>query len=159
MKKAFSTQWKGSRQPRKQRKYRAKSPLHIRHRFLSSNLSKELRKRHGRRSIEVRKGDSVRIMRGEFKRKTGKVDRVDLKRTRINIQGIQRAKKDGTKISVWFAPSNLQITELNMDDKERLKSKTEKSENKGQGLPNPILENKEKNKKEKKDASNKRNNT
>ena len=79
-------------------------------------------------------------MRGEFKRKTGKVDRVDLKRTRISIQGIQRAKKDGTKISVWFAPSNLQITELNMDDKERLKIKTEKSgkENKAKPEEKPM---------------------
>lgn len=128
MKKAFSTKWKASKQPRKQIKYRAKAPLHIRHKFLSSNLSKELRKRHGRRNIEIRKGDSARIMRGEFKRKTGKVDRVDLKRTRISIQGIQRAKKDGTKINVWFAPSNLQITELNIDDKERLKSKMAKEE-------------------------------
>ena len=128
MKKAFSTSWKGSKKPRKQRKYRARAPLHIKHRFLSSNLSKELRKRYGRRNIEIRKGDSVRIMRGEFKKKTGKVDGVDVKRTRINIQGIQRAKKDGTKIIIWFAPSNLQITEINTDDKERLKIKAGKSE-------------------------------
>jgi len=156
MKKAFSTQWKGSKQPRKQRKYRAKAPLHIRHKFLSVNLSKELRKRHNRRNIETRKGDSIRIMRGEFKRKTGKVDRVDVKRTRIGIQGIQRAKKDGTKISIWFNPSNLQITELNMDDKERLKSKTEKSER--ENKEKPIKKEDKTNKEQKKDASNKRNN-
>ncbi len=120
MKKAFSTSWKGSRQPRKQRKYAANAPLHIKHKFMSANLAKELRKAHGKRNIEIRKNDSVRIMRGEFKGKKGKSDRASLKRGKVSIQRIQRAKRDGTKVSIWFMPSNLQITELNLDDKERM---------------------------------------
>lgn len=124
MKKTFSTRWKSSKQTRKQRKYQARAPLHIRHKFLSANLSKELRKKIGRRSLELRKGDNVKIMRGEFKKKTGKILGVDLKKTRISIEGIQRKKKDGTKVNVYFHPSNLQILEIK-EDKFRLKEKDE----------------------------------
>ena len=42
MKKIFSKHWKSSKQPRKQRKYRAKAPLHIKRKLLNVNLSKEL---------------------------------------------------------------------------------------------------------------------
>jgi len=116
MKKIFSKAWKSSKQTRKQRKYRANAPLHIKHKFLSANLSKELRKKLGIRNLETRKGDTVKIMRGEFKKKTGKVASVDLKRTRIAIEGIQKKKKDGTKVNVYFHPSNVQILEIKEDN-------------------------------------------
>src|SRR3989344_2724324 len=119
MKKAFSTQWKGSKQPRKQRKYRANAPLHIRRKIMSSNLTKELRKKYGTRNISVRKGDSVRIMTGAAKKKTGKVEQVDVKKMKITVEGIHRTKKDGTKIALWFDPSNVQIKELTLTDKKR----------------------------------------
>ncbi len=122
MKKKFSTQWKSSKQTRKQRKYLANAPLHLRHKLLSANLSKELRKKYKRRSFPVRKGDKVKIMVGKFKGKEGKVGSVDLKKLRVTIEGIQRQKKDGTKINVYFHPSNLQILELNLEDKERIKA-------------------------------------
>jgi len=122
MKKKFSKHWKASKQPRKQRKYRANAPLHIRHKLMSANLDKDLRKKYGRRSFPLRKGDSVKIMRGEFKGKTGKISVVDLKKLRVAVEGIQRTKKDGTKINVWFDPSNLQIKELNLEDKKRMKA-------------------------------------
>jgi len=122
MKKKFSKKWIGSKQPRKQRKYRANAPLHIKHRLISANLDKELRKKYKRRSFPIRKGDHVEIMRGEFKKKTGKIAIVDLKKLRVSIEGIQKTKKDGTKVNVWFSPSNLRIKELNLDDKERKKA-------------------------------------
>ena len=71
MKQKFSTKWVGSKQPRKQRKYRANAPLHILHTMMSSNLNKELRKKYGKRSFPVKKGDTIKIMIGEFKGKTG----------------------------------------------------------------------------------------
>ena len=122
MKQRFSTSWIGSKQPRKQRKYRANAGLHIRHVMMGANLSKELRKKYGKRSFPLRKGDSVRIMVGAFKKKTGKIDSVDLKKLRVMIEGIYRTKKDGTKVSVYFNPSNLQIKELNLEDKMRKKA-------------------------------------
>ncbi len=122
MKKLFSNSWIGSKQVRKQRKYRFEAPLHLSHHLVSATLSKELRKKYARRSIPLRKGDKVKIMRGSFFDKEGKVSSVDLKRKRIMIEGIQRTKKDGSKISVVFDPSNLMIKELALEDKERVKS-------------------------------------
>ena len=119
MKKQFSKKWKASKQPRKQRKYLAEAFIHLRRKFLSANLSKELRKKYSRRSFPLRKNDSVKIMRGSFKGKKGKIEKIDYKRIRVNIEGIQKSKKDGTKVKVWFAPSKLQILELNLDDKKR----------------------------------------
>jgi len=120
MKQKFSTKWKASKQPRKQRKYRANAPLHIRKKFVSAHLSLDLRKKHGRRSFALKKGDNVKIMIGEFKRKTGNIGIVDLTKSRVSIEGLQRLKKDGTKVNVWFNPSNLLIQELNLEDKKRL---------------------------------------
>ena len=129
MKQKFSASWKGSRQARKQRKYLANAPINTR-RLMNANLSKSLRKEHGKRSIPVRKGDEVKIMVGEFKKKTGKVNIVDFKNKRVAIEGIQRKKKDGTKINVWFNPSNLQIQSLNLDDKKRIEMIKRKLNNK-----------------------------
>jgi large subunit ribosomal protein L24 len=122
MKQKFSRQWKASKQPRKQRKYRVNAPLHLRHKAVSANLSKELKTKYKRKSFPLRKGDTVKIMIGEFKKKTGKISIVNLTKMRIAIEGIQKQKKDGTKVNVYFNPSNLQITELNLEDKERDKA-------------------------------------
>ncbi|MBI2452588.1 50S ribosomal protein L24 [Candidatus Pacearchaeota archaeon] len=122
MKKKFSTKWKSSRQKRKQRKYFLEAPLHIKHRFLSAPFSKELRKKYGKRNIPIRKGDEVLVMRGALKKKKAKVASVELKKTRVVLEGLQRTKKDGTKINVYFHPSKLQIQSLNLEDKERVKA-------------------------------------
>jgi len=121
MKKEFSTAWKKSKQPRKQRKYLAKAPLHLRKKFVSVNLSKELRKKFGKRNVSVRKGDRVKIIRGKFKGKSGKITGVYLKNSRVTIEGIQIKKQDGSKVNVKLQPSNLQIIELNLEDKKRSK--------------------------------------
>lgn len=122
MKKDFSVHWKASKQPRKQRKYLAKAPLHIKRKLFSAHLSKELRKKYQRRSFPLRKGDTVKIARGSFKGKSGKIEGLDSRRVKVSIEGMQRAKKDGTKVNIFFDSSNLQIQEMNLDDKERIKS-------------------------------------
>tara|TARA_Y100000310_G_C20560224_1_gene752688 strand:+ start:560 stop:1036 length:477 start_codon:yes stop_codon:yes gene_type:complete len=120
MKQKFSTKWIGSRQPRKQRKYRANAPLHLRHKFLSVNLAKDLRTKYSKRNIPIVKGDKVKIMKGEFKSKTGKISIVSNYKLKVAIEGIQKTKKDGTKVNVYFDPSNIQIQELNLEDQKRL---------------------------------------
>jgi len=120
MKQKFSTHWISSTQPRKQRKFIANAPLHVRHKFLSANLSKDLRKKYAKRNLPLRKGDEVLIMRGAFKKKKAKLTSVDLKKTRVTLEGIQRTKKDGSKVNVFFHPSILQIQVLNLDDKQRV---------------------------------------
>ncbi len=119
MKKQFSTKWKGSKQPRKKRKYAAKAPLHIKKKFVRVNLSKELRKKYGKRNIGVRKGDNVKIMNGGFRGKIGKVTNVYLKIGKITLEGIQRKKRDGSKVDVKINPSNVQIIEMELGDKNR----------------------------------------
>jgi len=86
---------------------------------MSVNLSKELRKKYGKRNFPAIKGDEIRIMRGEFKNRISKITDVDLKNMKIIIDGIYRTKKDGTKIQVEFEPSNLQIKNLELNDKKR----------------------------------------
>ncbi|MCH8003477.1 MAG: 50S ribosomal protein L24 [Nanoarchaeota archaeon] len=121
MKTKYSSSWKKSKQPRKQRKYRRNAPLHIKQKFVSSHLSKELRKKYKKRSLNLRKGDSIKVTRGQFKNKSGKVDEVSLKKTSVYISGIEIVKRDGTKARYPIHPSNLIITEVNMDDKMRNK--------------------------------------
>ena len=118
----FSKTWNKSTQPRKQRKYRYNSPLHIKNKFMSVHLSKPLKEKYKKRNTTIRKGDSINVLRGKFKGKTGKIDRVDLKKTKVYITGIELTKKDGTKAFYPFVPSNLIITELNLEDKKRVKS-------------------------------------
>ena len=86
---------------------------------MSSNLSKELRKKYGKRNFPLRKGDVVRIMKGKFKKKNGKVTVVYAKKMKVEIDGMQVKKQDGSKSNVRFNPSFLQITELNLEDKKR----------------------------------------
>ncbi|MCX6746847.1 MAG: 50S ribosomal protein L24 [Candidatus Pacearchaeota archaeon] len=121
MKKEFSTHWKASKQPRKQRKYSANAPLHIKRKLLSVNLSKELRKKYGKRNVPIRKGDNVKIMKGKFKKKQGKIIEVDVKNSKVIIEGVQVKKQDGSKANVKMHPSNLQIIDLNTEDKKRIK--------------------------------------
>ena len=60
-------------------------------------------------------------MRGQFKKHEGKIEKIDLKKIRVSVSGIELTKKDGTKKLLDLHPSNLTITELNLDDKFRQK--------------------------------------
>ena len=122
MRKKFSTKWKSSKQPRKQRKYVANAPLHIKMKLAGVNLSKELRKKYQKRSVHLRKKDTVKIMRGKFKGKKGKVMKVILKTQKVEVEGIQIKKQDGSKVNIKLRTSNLQIIELNVEDKKRNKA-------------------------------------
>jgi len=118
---SFSSAWKSSKKPRKQIKYRTDAPLHIRQKLVHAHLSKDLRKKYGKRSIGLRKGDKVKIIAGKFKKHEGKVESIDLKKARIFVNGIEKSKRDGTKRMLALQPSNMMITELNMEDKLRQK--------------------------------------
>jgi large subunit ribosomal protein L24 len=110
-----------SKKPRKQRKFLFTAPLHLRRKFLSSHLSKELREKYKTRSLPVRKGDEVEIMRGGFKGKKGKISRVNLKKYKVYIEGVTRKRTTGVDVQVPIHPSNLRITNLNLEDKKRVK--------------------------------------
>ncbi|MBU0898839.1 MAG: 50S ribosomal protein L24 [Nanoarchaeota archaeon] len=110
-----------SKQPRKQRKYRHNAPMHIRQKFVSVHLSPALRKQFKTRSASIHKGDDIKVMDGSFKGKTGSVERVNLKKCKIYVDGIKAKKVDGTEVMRALEPSNLMITKLNLDDKIRQK--------------------------------------
>jgi len=121
MRKKWSMFWNRSRQPRKQRKYRINAPLHKRQKLVSANLDKKLRERYKKRSLPLRTGDEVLVMRGRFKGKMGNVSKISLKKLRVYIDGLKIKKATGQEVEVSFDPSNLKIMKLNLDDKKRLK--------------------------------------
>jgi large subunit ribosomal protein L24 len=116
----WSTAWKGSRKPSKQRNYIRNATLYVRSTLLGSHLSKDLRTKLKRRSLRVRKGDKVKVLRGQHKNKTGTVERVDTKRMKVYITGIDFTKKDGSKALYPIQTSNLLIQDLEGTDKRRL---------------------------------------
>ena len=107
-------------QPRKQRAYVREAPPHTRGRFLSAHLSKELRQKYKCRSLRLRAGDKVKIMRGLFRNKTGKIDRIDVKKQKVYITGIESTKRDGSKAMRPIHPSNILLQEPDLSDKRRL---------------------------------------
>ena len=126
MKQKFNKNWNASKKPRKQRKYLANAPIHLKKQNISSNLSEDLRKKYKKRSLSLRKGDKVKVMRGKMRGKEGKITQVMLKVSKVIIDGIQIKKKDGSKVNIKMEPSNLQLIELNLEEKKRLKRLAEK---------------------------------
>src|SRR5512138_3691214 len=102
--------------PGKQRKGLTTAPAHVRHKLMAAPLSSELIASKGAKTLPVRKGDTVRIMRGDNKGFEGKVSRVDLKEYRIYLEGLTREKVDGTNIFLPVHPSKVEIRNLNLDD-------------------------------------------
>ena len=119
VKASFATSWKASTQPRKQRKYRANAPLHLKANFVHVHLSPQLREKYSKRNVQIHTGDKVKIMKGQFKKQEGKVERVDLKRELVYVTGMENIKIDGNKVLAPLTPSNLMIIELDTSDKKR----------------------------------------
>jgi len=98
--------------------YRA--TFHTRSKQLGSTLSKDLRKKYGKRSVRAIEGDSVTILRGEFKGVEGKIFKVSTQKSSVAIEGIKKEKTKGDKFDVYIHTSNLLVTSLNTDDKWRI---------------------------------------
>ena len=92
---------------------------HFRSKQLGATLSKELRKKYGRRSVRVIKGDTIRVMRGEFKGIDGKVTQVSTEKNSIAVEGIKREKLKGGNVDIYIHTSNVMITGMNLNDKWR----------------------------------------
>ena len=94
-------------------------PKHKRDQMIGSSLSQNLREQYKKKSIRVVKGDSVKVMRGEYSGIEGKVEKVNTKRGALSIEGIQREKVRGGNVKVQIHSSNVIISSLNVDDKYR----------------------------------------
>jgi len=104
---------------RKQRKELFNAPLHKRRKWISSHLEENLILKYDKRAVPVIKGDTVRVMRGSFKGHEEKVVHVNIRKRRVEIEGMTLTKADNKKIAKPIHASNLMITKLNLTDKWR----------------------------------------
>lgn len=75
---------------------------------MSATLSEELRKKHGIRSLPVRKDDEVEIFVGTNKGVKGKVTQVYRKRWCLYIEKLSKTKANGNRPSLILLRSHLQ---------------------------------------------------
>ena len=108
-----------SKKSRKKRKFLYDAPLHKRRKMIASTLSDELREKYKRRNLPVRKGDKVKIMRGDHKGKTGDVMKIDTKKYRIYVDGVTVKKAAGEDAPKAIHASNVMIISLFMEDNKR----------------------------------------
>jgi len=108
-------------QPRKQRKMRYNAPIHRRRKMIASHLAEELMLKYNKRSVTVKKGDTVKIIRGGLKGHIGKVASVDTKKMKITMEGATIAKADKSQVARPIDPSNVIITHLDLSDPWRSK--------------------------------------
>ena len=94
--------------------------LQTRSKQMGSSLSKDLQKKYGKKSARAIEGDSVKIVRGEFKGVDGKISKISTQKTSVAIEGVKKEKTKGDKFDVYIHTSNLVITSLNTSDKWRM---------------------------------------
>ena len=87
---------------------------------LSCSLSKDLRKKYGKRSARIVEGDTASIVRGEFAGVDGKVTKISIADRGVNIEGVKKEKLKGEKFDVYVHTTNIIITGLNSADKWRI---------------------------------------
>ncbi|KAG6851245.1 60S ribosomal protein L26B [Arthromyces matolae] len=104
---------------RKSRKAHFSAPSSIRRKIMSSALSKDLREKYHARSLPVRKDDEVRIVRGKYKGREGKVTQVYRKKWVIHVERVQRDKSNGATSPIGIHPSNVVITTIKLDKDRR----------------------------------------
>lgn len=105
--------------PSKQRLMLRNPPKHLLPKLMSVHLSPELREKYRRRSLPLRVGDTVKVMRGEYNGVQGKVKRVNRERQLVYIEGLTRKRADGRVVDIPVHASNLMIVALNLDDRLR----------------------------------------
>jgi large subunit ribosomal protein L24 len=110
-----------TKKPSKQRKRVYKASTHLRAKMMAAHLSQELKEKYNKRSLSIRVGDTVKIMRGDFSGIEGKISEVDKGSYRVFIDGVTREKVSGETVNVPINTSNLLLTKLDLDDKWRSK--------------------------------------
>ena len=108
----------------------------VRSKQLCGHISKDLQKKYGKRSIRVIEGDTIKVLRGEFRGVTGKITKVSTQKNGISVEGIKKEKLKGGNLDVFIHPSNVLVTELNTEDKWR--------QGKLEGKKKPVKESKPK---------------
>ncbi len=110
-------------QARKQRIFRFNAPMHARQNFVHAHIDKATRQKLGikTRSTQLHKGDTVKVMTGSNKGKSGKVMAVNLRTSKITVSNVTRKNARGKEYGIPISANNVYITELNLEDKLRVK--------------------------------------
>ncbi len=108
-----------SEKPRTQRTEQREAPLHERHKQVRSPLSPDLREEHGVRRVRVNEGDTVEVTRGDFAGHEAEVVNVDLRDAVVHVEEAIVETAEGEEVPRPLDASNLQVTDLNLDDDRR----------------------------------------
>jgi len=92
---------------------------HLAYRASSIHLSRELREKYGFRSLPVRTGDRVMIIRGDYKGVEGDVSRVDRARGRVYVSGVYRENARGEQRLVPIPLNSVILVKIDDKDKWR----------------------------------------
>ena len=114
--------------PRKQRYRLYNAPLHKKRKWISAHLAENLLLKYDRRSLPVVKGDTVKVMRGNFRGHEDKIAKVHVRDQTVEIEGVVITTAKGEKIAKPMRANTLLLTKLNVTDRWR-REKLEK------GLP------------------------
>ncbi|MFO8020331.1 MAG: 50S ribosomal protein L24 [Promethearchaeia archaeon] len=106
-----------SKKPKKQRKSLKTAKNHQRSKLLSTRLADFLQEEYGVKQLPLRVGDSIRIVKGEFKDFEGEVVEIDSKKQRAKIKEAVFEKTDGTEFHPSIHISNLIITSFKEEGK------------------------------------------
>ena len=107
---------------------------------LGSQLSKDLQKKYSKKSVRAVEGDTITILRGEFKGVSGKITKISKEKTSVTVEGVKKEKTKGDKFDVYIHTSNVVVTSLNTSDKWRI-AKLEGKDPKKQPKETPVKEN------------------
>jgi large subunit ribosomal protein L24 len=108
-----------SKSPRKQRRRIRNASIHERKNLLKCRLDEFLQEEYGLRSLVIKKGDLVRIMRGQFRETEGKVTNVSYKKGVVYLDSTTITKADGKEAHVPIHPSNLMLVKLELDEERK----------------------------------------
>ena len=95
------------------------APLHKKRKWISSHLAENLLLKYDRRSLPVVKGDTVKVMRGNYRGHEDKISKVNVRDQTVEIEGVTITTAKGTKLAKPIHASTLLITKLNVTDKWR----------------------------------------
>jgi large subunit ribosomal protein L24 len=94
---------------RTSRKKQFNLPVHLRKVRVVAKVAKELAEKIGKKRDVVKKGDVIRVLRGDFKTKEGKVIEVDRKEGRLYVDTLVRKNSRGQDVHVPVHASNVMI--------------------------------------------------
>ena len=114
---------------RAQRKLQLLAPSSIKRKLMNCHLAKSLRDQYKIRSLPVKRGDDVKILKGKAKGKTAKVVQVYRRRNVIYVDKVNREKQNGQSIFLPIKPCYCVIEKL-LINKNRTKTIEKRAANK-----------------------------